>query len=147
MSNQPAPVTKPELCALLRKFIAQRSGLSVRDYGTWEDAKGDYTSILKHGRDARALLREIELWVDISVERVLAELPESGRLSYSHARRSIDYTTGQYFPTEYRAAVCRALAGILWHFWIDENYADNRTGVQKRARSVLGRGIASRWFN
>ena len=29
----------------------------------------------------------------------------------------IDYCTGQYWPTEYRPAVCRLLSSVIWH-WI-----------------------------
>ena len=35
-------------------------------------------------------------------------------------RVRIDYCAGQYYPTEYRAGVCRALASALWN-WQREN--------------------------
>lgn len=40
----------------------------------------------------------------------------SGRLKFieRNGKVGIDYTTGQYFPTEYRAAACAVLSSALW---------------------------------
>lgn len=76
------------------------------------------------------------------VEFLMREL-ETGRLTFDSARNALDYCTGQYFPTEYRAAVCRTLSNAIWRF-----YRDNVTpDVRAFARETFGRGIASRWFN
>jgi hypothetical protein len=57
----------------------------------------------------------------------------------------VDYCTGQYFPTEYRAAACAVLATILWDYISPECKTGN--DIRKWARAEFGRGIASRWFN
>lgn len=70
----------------------------------------------------------------------------SGRLSIVErdGKVALDYCTGQYFPTEYRAAACAVCASILWTYWRDG--AKDSDAVRKIARNALGRGIASRWF-
>ncbi len=106
---------------------------------------GDYQRILRDGRDARELLRHIEL--RDSITGAMLEQSLTGRLSYRMG--AIEYVTGQYFPTEYRAAVCRALAECIWH-WLRYGGGTLDTsgeGVRKAAVRAFGRGIASRWFN
>lgn len=142
-------ITKSEICAMLRTFIAQRSGLDWRNYASdWvSDWRGmaafhsDRNRILQHGRDARALLAFVER-SSMPVEFIMREL-ETGRLTFDSVRGELDYCAGQYFPTEYRAAVCRTLSSAIWRF-----YRDNvTTDVRQFARDTFGRGIASRWFN
>ena len=133
---------------MLRAFIAQRSGLDWRNYASdWRDTAGmsalrsDRNRILQHGRDARALLVFVER-SSIPVDFLMREL-ESGRLTFDPSRNALDYCAGQYFPTEYRAAVCRTLSNSIWRFYRDNVTMDVRTF----ARETFGRGIASRWFN
>lgn len=142
-------ITKAELCKLLRAFVGQRSGLDWRNYGhDWRDAAGmaalrsDRNTILQHGRDARALLSYVEKWSSIPVDYLLTELSDGKRLSFDASRGSIDYCAGQYFPTEYRAAVCRALSSALWRYQVNLGTSD----VRAWAVETFGRGIASRWF-
>lgn len=134
--------------ALLR-FINQRSGIDPRDYGSSREAfNGDYRPMLKHGRQARQMLREVELRDSITSQSLLqASRAYSGRLQFREddGKVSIEYTTGQYFPTEYRAAACAVLAQCLWDYWSP----DCKTGdeIRKTAARNLGRGIAKTWFN
>lgn len=142
-------ITKSEICAMLRTFIAQRSGLDWRNYASdWvSDWRGmaafhsDRNRILQHGRDARALLAFVER-SSMPVEFLMREL-ETGRLTFDPERNALDYCAGQYFPTEYRAAGCRTLSNAIWRFYRDNVTPDVRTF----ARDTFGRGIASRWFN
>jgi len=144
-----ATVTKSELCNLLRAFIAQRSGLDWRNYASdWRDTAGmsalrsDRNTILQRGRDARALLSFVENQSPIPVDYLLSELAEGNRLSFDPARNTIDYCAGQYFPTEYRTAACRALSDVIWRH-CRENEISN---VRAWAVRTFGRAIASRWF-
>ncbi len=63
---------------------------------------------------------------------------------------SIDYCVGQYWPTEYRRAVCAVLASAIWNRLREdlppeiENRGD---AIRKNARRELGRTLAARWFN
>lgn len=87
----------------------------------------------------------------------------------------IGYCTGQYFPTEYRRAVCAVLASALWYFtreqcmpsgpnkerlssgdtryWLDSarkgagDFVSAGDWLRAHFRQQFGRGIASRWFS
>jgi len=133
----------------LAAFVAQRSGIDGRNYGTGPDARvafmGDYRPILRAGRDAREMLRAARLF-SVNVAAA-AERAYSGRLSFVVRDRSVgvDYCTGQYFPTEYRDAACAVLAQAFWEYW-REGCGYDAAGIRKAARDMFGRGIASRWF-
>lgn len=141
-------ITKSEIYAKLHVFVAKRSGLDWRNYASdcrdnagMSAFRSDRNRILQHGRDARALLAFVER-SPMPVDFLMREL-ETGRLTFDPARNALDYCAGQYFPTEYRAAVCRVLANAIWRFYRDNVTPDVRTF----ARETFGRGIASRWFN
>jgi hypothetical protein len=109
---------------------------------------GDYRPILKHGKQARNLLSFVSRR-DISAEDLLSASQSafSGRLSFVFRGDSaaVDYTTGQYFPTEYRAAACSVLARAVWeYFRTGCNYSPEQ--IRKAARREFGRAIASAWF-
>lgn len=145
---------KQTLCNALYAFIAQRSGIEFANYqsGDWKSTRecfmGDYRPILKHGRHARALLRYVELSSITAEQLVDATRAYSGRLQFiqrDDGKVAVDYTTGQYFPTEYRNAACAVLARAIWDHW----RPDCGTGddIRKRARREFGRSVASTWFN
>lgn len=135
----------------LEKHINQRSGIDWRNYySSWSDTEGrkafnsERYEIAKDGKDARALLLAVATR-DISADAVLSAC-RCGRLSYNADKGYFDYCTGQYFPTEYRAAACRVLATALWDYLREQGY-DTREKIQKWVRAELGRGICNRWFN
>lgn len=126
----------------LHRFVSSRSGIEWVNYGGSREAfMGDYRTILRHGRDARAMLRAAELCR--LPEEILADVLRSGRLTWDGAR--LEFCACQYYPTEYRAAACRALASALWAHWRGD--AGTCETIRAEARRSLGRGIASRWFN
>jgi len=135
---------RTEILEALARFTAQRSGIDGRNYGGSREAfLGDYRRILRDGREARALLRVVHLSTCLP-DSILVEILNNGRLTWDGKR--LDYCAGQYFPTEYRAAVCRALASVLWNYWGDGGrYTADQ--IRAAAKSNLGRGIARRWFN
>jgi len=135
---------RTEILEALARFVAQRSGIDGRNYGGSREAfLGDYRRILRDGQSARALLRVVELSTCLP-DSILVDVLKSGRLTWDGKR--LDYCVGQYFPTEYRAAVCRALASVLWNYWGDGGrYTADQ--IRAAAKSNLGRGIARRWFN
>lgn len=75
----------------------------------------------------------------------------------------LEYCTGQYWPTEYRRAVCAVLASAIWYWWREKcmplgftehpadppRYDGLSAGdyLRRNARREFGRAIASRWFN
>ncbi len=141
-------MSKQAIIQALHKFISQRSGMDYRNYGERESFMGDYRPILKHGRQARQLLREVELRDSITAEQIQAATRAyCGRLQLVErdGAVAVDYTTGQYFATEYRRAACAVLAQCLWD-WLAKDCKDGHS-IRKSARREFGRGIASDWFN
>lgn len=140
---------KETVIKALRAFIAQRSGIEYGNYGERDAFMGDYRPILRAGRDARVLLAAVSGRDDITAERIIeATRAYSWRLQLIEKGESvaIDYTTGQYFQTEYRNAACAVLAQALWDYAVRQGYASGNE-VRKWARAEFGRGIANRWFN
>jgi hypothetical protein len=143
--------TKQEVINDLRAFVAQRSGIEVGNYVSpgcadldgWRALQADRRLIGQQGRDARALLAYVEA-SGIDAESLARPLTGGGRLSYENG--ALNYTAGQYFATEYRAAVCSALASVLWRYWAS---GVNLSAAQLRqaAFRTFGRGLAKRWFN
>jgi len=165
--------TKQEICALLRAFINQRPGLDFNNYGCATSYRAELRSITKQRSDAIQLLRAVELRESIEVGALIAAFPRaySGRLELTetNGKPALFYCAGQYYPTEYRAAVCAVLARCLW-VWVStdcmpkgrlvhnsetgetfERYGpkDQRAGdfIRDFFKREFGRGIHSRWFN
>ena len=149
-----------EILAALLKFARQRSRLEFGNYGNSTEAyrTGQYwpteyrtevRAITAQLRDARKLLRAVEMRPVISA----ADIKEgfgaySGRLSWDGQR--LDYCTGQYWPTEYRAAVCAVLAQVLWRFFRDcapKGTENLGWYIRAAAARQLGRSLARRFFN
>lgn len=103
------------ILAALDAFIRQRPGLDYRNYDRASYA-AEVRSIGRDLQDARALLRAVELRPSITAA-VLRDALSPGRLSWDGKR--LDYTTGQYWPTEYRRAAAAVLASALWSYWRD----------------------------
>lgn len=152
-------MNKAAMCNALRAFISQRSGIDFRNYqtGDWKASReafmGDYKPILKRGRQARELLKAVELRDSITAEMLLeASRAFSGRLQFKEredGKVGIEYTTGQYFPTEYRSAACAVLSQCLWDYWRNGKGFCGTEGaddIRKTARRELGLGIARDWF-
>lgn len=167
----------------LQAFAAQRPGLDPRNYiSGWNDTAGrsayraESRSITRDGHDATTLLAAVSLEDKIGAAEILeACRAYSGRLQLQRTDAGVwrvDYCTGQYWPTEYRRAVCAVLAAALWDHARDTMPASTArrigpggiecdaykvpgragygsTGDYLRAhfRQRFGRRIASRWFD
>jgi hypothetical protein len=150
-SPQPQPSAdslRDNILAALWGWIAQRPGLEPRIYiRSWDDHDGraayraDSRKITQQFKDAAAMLRYIELRPSITGADIHAAL--YNRLTYTPGR-GLDYTTCQYWPVEYRAAACRALATVIWDYLRDD--ASDADAIRSAARRELGRSIAGRWF-
>jgi hypothetical protein len=169
-------MTKQELIDLLYAFANQRPGLEFGNYGDVSSYRSELRGITRDLQEARLLLRAVELRNSISVEDLQEALKRafSGRLSLTETKDgkpALYYCSGQYFPTEYRKAVCAVCAYALWH-WMREGcmpapkikhygsatnhpmqtvelYDGLNAGewLRKKFRREFGRGVASRWFN
>ena len=159
------------ILAALSTWIRQRPSLEYGNYASYGD-NGDgrraYFSemrrITRQLHDAQALLAAVG-WRSSITATALREgfRAYSGRLTWRWDAEKgagvLDYCPGQYWPTEYRAAACAVLAAVLWEYWRvayattgkstdpENPYSGARDEIVRRARSELGRGIATRWFN
>ena len=143
-------MNKQNIVEALDKFIRQRPGLEWGNYGSRESYTAEVRSITKDLREARTLLSAVSWRDSITSEDIVkaAEGAFSGRLSIEekNGKPLVSYCTGQYWPTEYRKAVCAVLASALWDYWRENITEPTGDKIRATARRELGRGIASRWF-
>lgn len=163
---------KQQIIAALYAFVSQRAGLEFGNYGDVSAYRSEQRSITKDGHEARRLIRELELHDSIKAEDIVRASQHAYSVRLTIVERAdgeigIDYCTGQYFPTEYRKAVCAVCASVLWDWKRDncmpegvlmhnqetgetlKRYKGMRAGDYLRSsfRREFGRGIASRWFS
>ena len=144
---------KNELLGLLYTFINKRPQLEFGNYGDRAAYRSEIRSITRQRADALKLLRAIELRESITAADIIAAFNGRLTLGTNKGKLCLDYCTGQYWPTEYRAAVARLASSLLWGYWRDASDYVNDGGlnvahsIRKTAKGELGRGIASRWFN
>lgn len=140
-------VNKSVIIAALHKWIAQRPGLEFGNYGDVSAYRSEMRSITRDLHHARAMIDYVA-WHDSITAEMILDAAKSGRLSIVVDGESvrIDYCTGQYWPTEYRPAVCRLLSSVIW-YWMRAN-DPQRSGemIRKTASRELGASIARRWF-
>jgi len=163
--------TKQEICALLRAFVNQRPGLDFANYGCATSYRSELRGITRQRADALQLLRAVELRESIEAGELIAAFPRaySGRLELRETKGKpvLFYCAGQYYATEYRAAVCAVLSSVLWAYfrsnmptpagilnglpiYYGSKRGEGNTAAQwlrRKAKAEFGRGIASRWFN
>jgi len=152
-----------EMLIGLQTFVRQRPGFDPNNYG---DAASYRADVRRAGRDLR---HAEELIRAVAIRPYCVINPkQSGRLSWDAGEKRWDYVTGQYFPTEYRAAACAVLASALWDYFaaslpkhklththnqetgeITERYEGLRAGdwIRRQARIDLGPRLARRWFS
>lgn len=140
-------MNKPTLIDALRAFIESRPGFEPCNYPTLRDYRADQRHATRQLHDARHLLAYVAVRDSITAEMLLAGL-RSGRLTWDEASGQLDYCTGQYYPTEFRGAACRMLAGVIWDWMRDYCVPPPVTGERLRsaARRDLG-GLARRWLD
>lgn len=135
---------KTKICDALAAWIRQRPGLDPRDYG--ENGSGyrsEARRIARDKNDAETLLQAVRWRDNISADDLLKASKEafSGRLTITIEKTQytaktcpgkpcgadcdhvgepvnvkLDYCTGQYWPTEYRAAVAAICARAIWEW-------------------------------
>lgn len=145
--------TKTAILEALHRFVRQRPGLEFSNYGDSSAYRSELRSITKDRHHAEELLAAIA-WRSISADQLLeaARSSFSGRLELSVSDSgsvSVNYCAGQYFPTEYRRAVCAVLSSALWGYWREccapeaENKAQR---IRDTAKCELSRSVAKRYF-
>lgn len=165
--------SKSQILTALRAFVNQRPGFDWHDYGDASSYRGDLRTATRQRRDALDLLRWIEWHDTITAADILAACAGGGRLSLSVEyepipaspglaaieRRPVvrvDYCTGQYWCTEFRGAVARFAASVVWGWCRDNRCPDTDAGrkglspgdwVRATLRREFGPGLARRYFS
>lgn len=155
--------TKEQILSLLESWINQRPGLDPANYGfpaysreSWLEARRSYNSesrrITNQRKDALILLRAVELSNGLDAEILInAFRAFSGRLQIVEHGNGfrLEYCTGQYWPTEYRAAACTVLGTALWDYHRSDYTDDDHAGDKMRAmfRRMFGRSIQEKWLD
>lgn len=157
--------TKEQLLHALYAWIRRRPGLEYGNYGDLVSYRQELRSIQQDLQDARTLLRAIELSGITGEQLLKAFRAYSGRMQWKGDH--LEYTTGQYWPTEYRRCVAAIAASALWDYVrnhcmpqpvmmhntetgeVVDRYDGLRAGdwLRRYFRRQYGRGIANRWFN
>lgn len=139
---------KEELGQMLEKlhrFIRQRPRLEFGNYGDAAIYRAELRTITQSKRDAETML--FYVWrSQVTHEEIgnAAKVAFAGRLTWNGEKW--DYTTGQYWPTEYRKAACAVLSYVLRTYFLMRCTKD-RADLFKCAKAELGVGVAKRWFN
>lgn len=162
---------RERILSALSAFIRQRPGLEYANYGDPTAYRSEMRSITRDRHQAETLLAAVSWRSSITAEKLKeAFRAYSGRLTWDGGK--LDYCTGQYFPTEYRRAVCAVLAQALWDYYRDQcmpkpTIRKTRAGFQGKGGTVeetydglsagdylrralrreFGRALAARWFN
>lgn len=129
----------------LRAFVAQRPGFDLCNYGSLSSYRADYDPVRKDKEAFLAMVRYCELF-SVDLLKYASE-NQNGRLQIDIDTGRVSYCTGQYFPTEYRAAACRFLAGAIWDYWRSECELDTWQKIYRHARNEFGKRTADRFFN
>jgi hypothetical protein len=156
---------KDNILRALRAFVRQRPGLEFCNYGDVKAYRAELRVITRSLHHAEKMLNSVAWRDSITADSIIeaSKRAFSGRLSITESKDkpdhvTINYCTGQYWPTEYRSAVCSVLSSVLWGYWRENlscvegektwqpGIVDMSNAIRKTARDELGRSIASTWF-
>ena len=155
-------MTRDDILNALERWVKQRPGLDSRNYGDSRTAYfADKRKILRHLSDARIMLTAVRRTESIGVPELRESFRAySGRLSLRDvgAATTLDYCTGQYWPTEYRAAACAVLASALWsdkrvRMGGGDPFNNSHEGLnpgdwlRREFRREFGPNMQKRWFD
>ena len=135
------------------QFINQRPGLEFANYGDVDAYRQDSRRITKDKHHAESLAGYIMRRDSITAADIVeaSKRAYAGRLEINPTNGEsfeVDYTTGQYFPTEYRRAAACVLACAIWErLRQDSPPGTDADHIRKAARRELGRTLAREFFN
>lgn len=147
MTEQQA-TERARMLTALRAFICQRPGLEPGNYASAADYRSELRDIARDRADALTLY-------DYVARQAIGLGPEyltpdgTSRLTWNGARGEWEYTTGQYFPVEYRPAAARLLASALWQYWRDGMGPDVKSpadAIRNTARLAFRSRRVRRYF-
>ena len=136
--------TTDSILSAIRTFIERRPGFERGNYQGAPAAiyRADCVTALRGLHDGRVLLRACAL-ARVSADDLRAALTDAHRLTLTPAG-VLEFTACQYWPTEYRAAACRALADALARHYLPG--VPDRAALLRVLRNVLGARLVRRWF-
>jgi hypothetical protein len=134
-------MNKQHLCNLLWKLNNSRPGLEFANYGDPIAYRSDQRKVAKQRKQVEELLRFIERSDSITVEAIAATLSKGRRLSLDG--ETLTYTAGQYYCTEYRAAIRSALTEVLWTWFRESCECDTREKIVAAFRRNFSHSIAN----
>ena len=106
----------PPLLAQLAAFAAQRPGIDPADYGAHWQQRPTREAVQFFRRDCRAITRQLQRVREAIRAAYAAQVTDAHLIEAARGTRitlhadHIEYTTGQFFPIEYRAAVADVIA-------------------------------------
>jgi hypothetical protein len=137
---------KNEVLGLLNSFVHTKPGLESGNYADAKSYNREKASITQQLMDARKMINFCLLHSVRFTDWTFSAY--AGRLVYTpptkHVRASVEYHAGQYYPTEFRAAVCAVLSSAIQDYHRECGYTIDE--IREQARKELGYGIANRWF-
>ena len=138
---------------MLTAFVNQRSGIEFANYGDASAFRKEQREIANDKKDYMELLRVALMRMTHS--ELSAKI--GAYVDQSHDRLTLvgdnlQYTTGQYFPTEYRPAACRVLRAVIWNDFMYETGANgpiypDGNAIRKAIRRNVSRRVARNYFN
>jgi hypothetical protein len=105
----------PPMLAMLAAFAAKRPGVDPADYGAHWKQSPTRETIRFYNRDCAAITRQLQQVRRALAAAYAAQVTDQDLIEASKGDRltvtpdGLDYTTGQYFPLEYRPAVARVI--------------------------------------
>jgi hypothetical protein len=136
---------KSMILGSIAHFIAQPPRLEVGNYVSygdngqgWRALRQERRSITRDLKTAKFLLPMVQAQVPLGI-LLESFRAYSGRLEWNGTK--LEYTAGQYFPTEYRKAACAVLSQALWTTWRESGLSPRDTATR-----TLPKTVAS-WFN
>ncbi len=115
MNIETAP-SKQQLLTLLRAMLDQPARVNRKDYADSRTWQADCRKVALHQSDGMKLINELEALERITAAQIMAAARGTGTVEF-HQRNgkwAIEYNADQNFPTEFRAAVARTCADVLW---------------------------------
>jgi len=133
----------------LTYFVNSRPSLDKCNYRDVSAYRSEMRRITKQRALAFELIRKVEL-SSITAESLIkaANTAFSGRLSIivDGEKVTIDYCTGQYYPTEYRLAVCHVLKTALINHWADTSEGWDYKLAQRSAKHSFSPSLYRAFF-
>jgi hypothetical protein len=127
----------------LDAFVASRPGFDPANYSDAASYAADRRVALRAMDDYYMLRNAVQYVV---TDDALEGAARGSRITFGPD--GVEYCTGQYYPTEYRAAACRVLASVWWREQaVRSAPGEGADAIRKHARAVFGRAIARRWFS